>query len=551
MDENSTPTPFSLTLHATDADGDTLTWSISTAAANGTASVSSGTGISQVINYTPPNYYYGNNAATFVVQVSDGTASLPDTITVNVNIRHQNHAPVAGNDGIYSTNEDTSLTFTGNILSNDNDTDSLDTLTAVKFTDPAHGTVTLNPTGSFVYTPAPNYYGADSFTYRAFDGLAYSAPATVSIDVVSVNDPPIAASDLYNADQNTALTISAPGVLVNDKDIEGNALTAVNVSNPPHGTVTLNPNGSFTYQPAAGYAGPDTFTYQASDSQTPNSLSNIATVTILTSIPIPEMVSVSSVRANSIVATGSGSGNYITERGFYWWNNADASGLIPFSGIPTGTYSMTIGNLKPQNTYNIRSYIKVGGTLISSDTILTFTTAAPMMPTVRTNSQFTITGTDITPGGEITDIGTMPVLIYGFVYANHTYPTVWDKALAFSWDTQLPLDSGKTFSSPIKNLPAGTYYLRSYAHNDAGTAYGEEITFTITAPPPIMSGDVNGNGAIDLEDAIIVLRILSGVDVTEPIKLEADVNRDGRIGIEELLYILQHVAELRVTAKTT
>jgi hypothetical protein len=548
MDENGTPTPFALMLNATDVDTApaSLTWSISTIAQHGTASAT-GTGTSKAVSYTPTLNYYGTDS--FAVQVSDGSSAK--TITVNVNIRHQNHAPVAVTDGIYNTNEDTALTFTGSVLSNDGDADSLDTLTAVKSGDPAHGTVKLNADGSFMYTPAPNYYGADSFTYKAFDKLAYSNSATVNINVISVNDAPTANNDAYNADQNTTLSVPAPGLLANDKDVEGNGLTAIKIANPAHGTLTLNADGSFTYIPATGYVGPDSFTYQVSDSQSVNPLSNIATVTILISVPIPKMVSVSSVRADSIVATASGSGNYISERGFYWWNNADASGLIPFSGIATGTYSMTIGNLKPQNTYNIRSYIKVGGVLISSDNILTFTTAAPIIPTVHTSPQFTITGSDITPSGEITDIGTMPVLIYGFVYANHPYPTVWDKALAFTWDTQLPLGSGKIFSSPIKNLPAGTYYLRSYAHNDAGTAYGEEISFTITAPPAIIAGDVNGDNAVDLEDAIIVLKILSGVSTTQPIKLEADVNKDGRIGIEEVVYILQHVAELRVTVKST
>lgn len=548
MDENGTPTPFALTLNATDVDTApaSLTWSIPTAALHGAASAS-GTGTSKAVNYTPTLNYYGTDS--FAVQVSDG--SFTKTITVNVNIRHQNHAPVAVNDGIYNTNEDTALTFTGSILGNDTDADSLDTLTAVKAGNPAHGTVTLNADGSFVYTPVSNYYGTDSFTYKAFDGLAYSAPTTVNINVVSVNDAPAANNDAYNADQNTALTVPAPGVLANDKDIENNALTASKISDPAHGTLTFNSNGSFIYTPAAGYVGTDSFTYRVSDNQSVNYLSDIATATILVSIPVPKMVSVSSVRADSIIATASGSGNYISERGFYWWNNADASGLIPWSGIPSGTYSMTIGNLKPQNTYNIRSYIKVGGVLISSDNTLTFTTAAPAIPTVHTSPQFSITGADITPSGEITDIGTMQVLIYGFVYANHPSPTVWDKALAFSWDTQLPIDSGKTFSSPIKNLPPGTYYLRSYAHNDAGTAYGEEITFTITAPPAIIAGDVNGNGTVELEDAIIVLRILSGISITQPIKLEADVNRDGRIGIEELAYILQHLAELRAVVSST
>ena len=82
MSENGSPTPFSLTLNATDPDaGDTLTWSISTQAAHGTASAA-GTGLSKVIGYTPVLNYNGTDS--FVVQVSDGIAT--DTITVHVTI---------------------------------------------------------------------------------------------------------------------------------------------------------------------------------------------------------------------------------------------------------------------------------------------------------------------------------------------------------------------------------------------------------------------------------------------------------------------------------
>jgi hypothetical protein len=83
MSENGNPTPFSLTLNATDTNGDPLTWSISSPAAHGTAGAAPGPANSSAISYTPlPNYY---GADTFVIQVSDGTGGT-DSITVNVNI---------------------------------------------------------------------------------------------------------------------------------------------------------------------------------------------------------------------------------------------------------------------------------------------------------------------------------------------------------------------------------------------------------------------------------------------------------------------------------
>lgn len=86
MDQNSTPTAFSLTLNATDADYHSIEWSISTAASNGTASAS-GNGDSKVITYTPATDYNGSDS--FVVQASDGNGGI-DTITVNVTITERN-----------------------------------------------------------------------------------------------------------------------------------------------------------------------------------------------------------------------------------------------------------------------------------------------------------------------------------------------------------------------------------------------------------------------------------------------------------------------------
>src|SRR5206468_4531191 len=107
--------------------------------------------------------------------------------------------------------------------------------------------------------------GPDSFTYRATDGQATSAVATVSITVTPVNDAPIANNDSYTNAEDTVLSIPLPGVLGNDTDVDGDTLTAVLASNPTHGTLMLNPNGSFIYTPATNYNGPDSFTYRAPD----------------------------------------------------------------------------------------------------------------------------------------------------------------------------------------------------------------------------------------------------------------------------------------------
>ena len=107
-----------------------------------------------------------------------------------------NDAPVAVNDE-YSTDENTTLNVTApfGVLANDSDVDD-DTLTAVQVADPAHGTLTLNDDGSFSYVPDGDWTGSDSFTYRASDSEAASAPALVTIEVVS-GQVPILPSSFY------------------------------------------------------------------------------------------------------------------------------------------------------------------------------------------------------------------------------------------------------------------------------------------------------------------------------------------------------------------
>ena len=242
----------------TDADGDSLSAALVGGPAHGSVTLNA----DGSFVYTPTPLYFGTD--TFTYQANDGqTNSATATVTITVN--HVNHPPVANNDS-YSINEDTTLNVlsaTG-VLANDSDVDG-DPLTATVMVGPAHGSLTLNPDGSFSYTPALNYNGPDSFTYKPNDGTVDGNIATVNITVIAVNDPPVAVNDSYSVLEDGVLNVSAPGVLANDSDVDSPVITAVQIAGPSHGTLTLNADGSFTYTPTPLYNGPDSFTYQASD----------------------------------------------------------------------------------------------------------------------------------------------------------------------------------------------------------------------------------------------------------------------------------------------
>ena len=91
------------------------------------------------------------------------------------------------------------------------------------------------------------------------------------------NNAPIAADDAYELSEDSPLWVNSPGVLANDYDPDGGMPQAFLVSGPAHGTLFLNPGGSFTYTPDANYFGPDSFTYRATD---PGGLSDVATVSL-------------------------------------------------------------------------------------------------------------------------------------------------------------------------------------------------------------------------------------------------------------------------------
>lgn len=180
-----------------------------------------------------------------------------DPVIVGLNLAAANTPPVANGQSV-STAEDTALGIT--LSGSDAEGNPL---TYSIVAGPSHGT--LSGTGaSRTYTPAANYSGADSFTFKVNDGTADSNIATVSINVTPVNDAPLAVNDSASVRKNRTSTIT---VLTNDSDPDGNALTVTAVTQPANGTVSINANGSIQFTPRSNFTGTTSFTYTISDGQ--------------------------------------------------------------------------------------------------------------------------------------------------------------------------------------------------------------------------------------------------------------------------------------------
>ncbi|MCC4214375.1 Ig-like domain-containing protein, partial [Leeuwenhoekiella parthenopeia] len=233
--------------------------------------------------YTPNDGFIGQDSFTYEV-CDGGSPQACDQADVVIQViplpTTTNDPPVA--------NDDTNITevgvpIEGNVLSNDFDPDG-DAITVTGKTDPDHGTVVINPDGTYTYTPDPGYSGQDSFEYTVCDNGDPQACATgtVTIEVIAdTGNTTVANDDAYYGEINTPVV---GNVLTNDSDPEGQTQTVdTSVSPivaPSNGTVVINSDGTFTYTPNDGFTGTDQFTYQIFDAGSPVA-TDVATVYIV------------------------------------------------------------------------------------------------------------------------------------------------------------------------------------------------------------------------------------------------------------------------------
>jgi uncharacterized repeat protein (TIGR01451 family) len=230
--------------------------------------------------YTPSFNFNGNDFFSYIL--SDGV--LTDTATVSLTITPVNDAPIATVDAFTTAENHPILIAAPGVTGNDLDYDA-DPLTVTLESDVSHGTLTLSPSGSFVYTPSLHFNGSDFFSYILSDGVLTDT-ATVSLTITSINDTPVATNDMYTATEDMPLLITVTSVISNDIDIENDPLTVTVDSDVNHGTLNLNPNGSFTYTPSFNFNGNDFFSYILSDGVLTDTATVSLTITPVNDAPI-------------------------------------------------------------------------------------------------------------------------------------------------------------------------------------------------------------------------------------------------------------------------
>ncbi len=290
---------------------------------------------------------------SFTYRANDGNLTS-DLTTVTITITPVNDLPTADDDA-GATAEGGSVIV--NVLDGDADAEG-SALTVTNLSVPANGTATLNADGTVTYTHNGSETISDSFTYTANDGTADSAVATVNITVTPVNDVPQAVADSGTLDEGGSVTID---LLANDSDGENDPLSVTGMTQPAHGQLLDNGDGTITYNHDGGESTSDSFTYTASDGTDASAVTTVTlTINPVNDAPVanPDSFSVgfnssnnpldvllndtdaegSALTINTPLGATSNGGTVSTDGGTITYTPADG-----FNGTETFTYSMTDG----------------------------------------------------------------------------------------------------------------------------------------------------------------------------------------------------------------
>ncbi|ABK46179.1 putative outer membrane adhesin like protein [Magnetococcus marinus MC-1] len=359
------------TATATDVDGGTLTFALTTQAAHGSVSLDSMTGD---YTYTPAAGYFGSDS--FTLEVSDGNGGL-DSQSVAVTVAAVNDHPQLTTTTTISTAEDTP--YSGSAMASDGEGDTL----SFSVIQGSHGAVSLNSsTGDYTYTPAADYYGTDSFTLEVSDGNGGTDSQSVTVTITGVNDSPVFTSGAtLSTHEDTPYhgTITAT-------DVENDTLTYMLSSQPSHGALTAfdSGTGSYSYTPTTDYYGTDSFTVEVSDGQG-GMQSQTITLTVAAQNDLPTISAAISVLTVSLDSTSSS----------YAYTVADVDGdTLAVSYTASNGGSVVLSNASGSGTFTYTPAAGFTGTETITLKVDDPTTAAD--PGTYGATTLTVTVTDAT-----------------------------------------------------------------------------------------------------------------------------------------------------------
>ncbi|WP_425356758.1 tandem-95 repeat protein [Vibrio alginolyticus] len=281
MDEDGTITftQEQLLGYASDVDGDDLAAFNVQVGANASV-VDNGDGTYTV---TPEADFNGELDLTF--DISDGQETISSSIDLTV--RPINDAPVP-EDKTFEVEEDGTLQFTdADLLAGATDIEGDDlTVEGVSY-DGGDGILTDNGNGTYTFAPNENFNGDVNFSFDVSDGTD-TVSANIDVSVTPVDDAPVSGNLAYSVDEDGSIRLSQEQLLSQASDVEGDALTASNLSVDGNATVTQNDDGSFTITPDADFNGDIDISFDISDGTNTVQATAELTVNPINDLPVPQ-----------------------------------------------------------------------------------------------------------------------------------------------------------------------------------------------------------------------------------------------------------------------
>ena len=406
-------------------------------------------------------------ADSFTYEARDGVAATTGTAAITVT--EVNDPPFADADS-KATAEDTPLTFPlSDLLANDNagDGETTQTISLVSTSDVQHGVVAVSG-GNITFTPDPNFAGTASFRYTITDdgttnGVSdpLTAFALVTVNVIGVNDTPVAAADALTTDEDVTLTVPASTLLVNDNagaNESTQTLTITAVSDAVNGTVALDA-GNVVFTPQPGFSGTATFNYTITDNGTTNGAADPLTGSATVTITVHEI--------NDAPAANDDAKS----------TPEDTPLTFPAADL---TANDSAGALEPAQTITVTSVANaVNGTVSLSGGNITFTPAAHFSGTATFTYTITDNGTpamtaSATVTVTVTEVNEAPVAADDAKATNEDVPLTFPLADLLANDSAGPGESTQTLTLVLGPATNGTV-----------AASGANITFT---PDPGFNG---------------------------------------------------------------
>jgi large repetitive protein len=466
--------------------------------------------------YTPVAGFAGTE--TFVYQITDPVGQTALAIEV---IRVTPPVILAVSDG-YTTPYNAALN--GNAGAND--TFAVGS-TFIAITAPMNGTLAMNADGSYVYTPRAGYVGTDMFAYAVTDPLGQTRFAT---DTITVSPPPapVAVSDTFSAGYMAPVTGNAA---TGDTSLSGATFSAA--SQPTHGTLVFNSDGTYTYTPAAGYAGTDTFTYRVTD---PTGLSSTATETITVAAPALAAVDDAFTGVYGTPVSGNAAnGDTFATGSTFAMATSPSHGNVTMNASGAYAYTPAAG-FAGTDAFTYRVTDPTGQTMIATETIVitppaliavddTFTTA--FNTPVNGNAAL---GDTFAPGSTFA-VSTPPAAGSVTMNANGTYtftpPTTVSGTVTFSYQVTDPTGQVRSavetvvVSQPrliaVSDAYSTPFNTTLNGNAAAGDTYAPGSMFTVLSSPLHGSVSMSANGSYQY----IPAATYSGIDtftysITDP-----------------------------------